>query len=378
MDFKLILKKLNNTLTKEESKIFDAWHRASKNHRNYFRNVQENYSKGLDFVDVEKGWAVVSSRTTKKKHLYSFFKYAAVIVILLTTASLWFLDNENKQVQFIEETNVVRENKIEIGSDKATLTLEDGSNITLEKGQSYETNEVSSNGEQLVYNGKEGQSEKVTKTNILTIPRGGQFFVILADGTKVWMNSETQLKYPVAFTDGETREVELVYGEAYFEVSPSTFHNGSHFIVQTQHQKIEVLGTQFNVRAYGDDDQIATTLVEGKVVVDNGKDSKDLSPGQQSTSNRSTQKLDVATVNVYNEISWKDGLFSFKNRSLEDIMKVLSRWYDVDVVFDNEELRRLSFNGVLRKNLELEEILNIVKHTNEVDYEINEKTIIMK
>jgi ferric-dicitrate binding protein FerR (iron transport regulator) len=161
-------------------------------------------------------------------------------------------------------------------------------------------------------------------------------------------------------------------------VSPSSAHNGSHFIVRTQHQKIEVLGTQFNIRAYRDDDLLATTLVEGKVIVDSGNTSADLSPGQQSIIDRSTQQLDVATVDVYNEISWKDGLFSFKDRSLEDIMKVLSRWYDVDVVFKNETLKRLTFNGILRKNLHLEEILNMVQNTNEVSYEINGKTITMK
>ena len=202
--------------------------------------------------------------------------------------------------------------------------------------------------------------------------------MVLADGTKVWVNSETRLRYPVSFTANKTREVELVYGEAYFDVSPSTEHNGSRFVVLTDGQRVEVLGTEFNIKAYSEDKYVSTTLVEGKVLVENGMESKNLSPGHQSVLDRDSKKLGVSKVDVYNEVSWKDGLFSFENRSLEDIMQVLARWYDVEVVFEDKAIEELSFNGVFRKTLSLKEILDIIQNTNVVKYEINRKTIIMK
>ena len=167
----------------------------------------------------------------------------------------------------VEATPILnKEDIITTGSDKAVLTLEDGSNIELEKGKAFKTNVVNSNGEKLVYN-KTNQT-KITY-NYLTIPRGGQYFVKLSDGTEVWLNSESQLKFPVAFIKGQTREVTLVYGEAYFAVSPSTNHNGATFKVMNQGQEVEVLGTEFNIKAYKDEINIYTTLVEGKVTVSN-------------------------------------------------------------------------------------------------------------
>ena len=378
MDFSLIIKKINNTLTEEEGRIFDSWYKESKDHRSYFHKVENNYQKGIDLLDIKKGWAGVSSKINKKTNRYFFYKYAAAIVILIAASAIWFWKNQNIHLNPPINAIVVQKDSIQIGSDKATLTLDDGSEIVLEKGESIETEKASSNGEQLVYTDGQESTEKIIAKNILTIPRGGQFVLVLADGTKVWVNSETQLKYPVSFAANETREVELLYGEAYFDVSPSTAHNGSHFVVHTEGQRVEVLGTEFNIKAYNEDKYVSTTLVEGKVIVENGMESKNLSPGHQSTMDRDSKKIGVSKVDVYNEVSWKDGLFSFKNRSLEDIMQVLARWYDVDVVFHEKATEELTFNGVFRKTLSLKEILDIIQNTNEVKYEINGKTINMK
>src|SRR5690606_40703343 len=123
----------------------------------------------------------------------------------------------------------------------------------LEKGDSIQTHNAISNGEEIIYN---NNTSRQLVYNYLTIPRGGQFQLTLSDGTRVWLNSETQIKYPVSFTDGESRQVELVYGEAYFEVSHSTEHKGSDFIVYNQNQEVQVLGTEFNIKAYKDDSNI--------------------------------------------------------------------------------------------------------------------------
>mgnify|MGYP000282611548 CR=1 FL=1 len=378
MEFRLILKKIDNSLNAEERKTFDAWYSESEAHRIYFNRVQENYTKGLDVFDIEQGWDKVSSKTRNRRKKFFHLKSAAAITILVTTGFIWFTSTETTEKQILEDTPVVEQSAIEIGSDKAVLTLEDGSKITLGKGETFKTDKASSNGEQLIYNGIQKPSENTITTNTLTTPRGGQFFIVLADGTKVWTNSETQLKYPVSFNANKTREVELIYGEAYFEVSPSMENNGTHFIVKAEGQEVDVLGTEFNIKAYIGDDHVYTTLVEGKVLIKHGNDSKNLTPGHQSRLQPGSNELVINEVDVYEEISWKDGLFSFKNRSLEDIMTVLSRWYDVDVVFHNDALKKIKFNGVFRKSLQIDEILDIIKNTNEVNYEINGKTITMK
>lgn len=378
MEFSFILKKIDATLNEEEKNTFNSWYHESEEHRIYFNRVKVNYLKGLDVVDIEEGWSQVSSKIIKKKKRYTYFKYVAMVAILLTIGSLWFARTETNNDQVPKQSRVAFDDTIEVGSDKATLTLEDGSKITLEKGENYETGVASSNGEELVYNNTQAFPKKTVPNNVLTIPRGGQFFVVLSDGTKIWVNSETQLKYPITFEEDESREVELIYGEAYFEVSPSSQHEGTNFIVHTEDQDVEVLGTEFNVKAYKGDSTLLTTLVDGKILIDNGSSSLNLTPGHQSILRRNSKQFSIAAVDIYDEVSWKNGFFSFKDRSLEDIMKVLSRWYDVEVVFQNEHIKQLMFNGVFRKTQQIDEILSIIKGTNEVNYSINKKTITMK
>jgi len=302
-----------------------------------------------------------------------FFRIvAAASVVILVSLSVLFNINNNK-------TNIpaVVHKNIEIGSNKATLTLEDGSVIALEKGKSYATGNVSSNGEKLVYNSENAVT--AIANNVLTIPRGGQFFIQLADSTKVWLNSESQLKYPVAFVDGETRQIELVYGEAYFEVSPSTKHKGSRFKVKTQTQNVEVIGTEFNVKAYRDETSIYTTLVKGKVAISNATAKDVLEPNEQSRINFNSNTISISKVDVYNEISWRKGLFVFKGMPLAAIAKVLSRWYDADIVFADPALGNVKFNGVLNKNQKLEDILTTIKNINFINaYEIKDHKVILK
>ena len=303
------------------------------------------------------------------------FKLTVMAASLLLLISISLIINKTNPLKI--ETPQVAHKEILIGSDKATLTLEDGSVIALEKGKSYTKGNASSNGEKLVYNSN-GKSAAIAN-NLLTIPRGGQFFVQLADSTKVWLNSESQLRYPVAFVDGETRQVELVYGEAYFEVSPSTKHKGSRFKVKTQEQNVEVIGTEFNIKAYRDETAIYTTLVQGVVAVSNAAKKQILTPNQQSKITEYNGNINVSEVDVYNEISWRKGLFVFKGMPLKDIARVLSRWYDIDIVFADPALGNVKFNGVLNKNQKLEDILTTIKNINFINaYEKKDNKIIIK
>ena len=379
----IIVKFLMNTANIEELEALTDWLKKPEN-KQYFKNyVRINYAMDINMkqFDTENARTEYLRKIKQDKsmffklRLYNIYKYAAAAVIVF---GLGYFFKDNIFNTLVEPTPIiVNTNIIEPGTDKATLTLEDGSVVALEKGTSFQTQNSNSNGEQILYDAGDSNSKEIVY-NYLTIPRGGQFLIKLSDGTQVWLNSESQLKYPVSFIDGETRKVELVYGEAYFDVSPSAVHKGSKFQVFNQSQEIEVLGTEFNIKAYKDETNIYTTLVEGKVVVSAFNKIKILAPNEQLNLNLSNNIMVSSLVDVYREISWKEGMLSFKNKPLKDIMKVLSRWFDIKVVFNNEALEMITFNGSLDKKLSIEEILDIIGSTNNISYEINDKTILLK
>ena len=301
------------------------------------------------------------------------FRYSVAATVL----SFVLLNLFTKKPSSFENEGVLSQNKsIQIAAEKSFLTLNNGTEISLDNIQNYEGETLSISGKEIIYKTIKSNAKDVPY-NYLTISRGEQFSLKLSDGTQVWLNSETKLKYPVSFINGEDRKVELVYGEAYFDVSPSTEHKGSRFKVFNQFQEIEVLGTEFNIKAYKDESKIFTTLVEGKVSIDvNGK-KQNLIPSEQSVLNIKNSDININKVNVYNELSWKEGVFIFKDKSLYEIMKVISRWYDIDFVFEDKELENLTFNGKLLKSQTLEEILNFIK-LNNIEFEIIDKMIIFK
>lgn len=310
-----------------------------------------------------------------KKKQYIWRYAAAVLVVGLLATTYVFRNNTSNTT--IEVAPIIV-NTIEPGTDKATLTLDDGSVVALEKGSSHQTKNANSNGKKIIYKAESINKKTEVAYNYLTIPRGGQFFIELSDGTQVWLNSETQLKFPVSFIAGETRKVELVYGEAYFDVSPSNMHNGAKFMVVNQAQDVEVLGTQFNIKAYKDEQNVYTTLVEGKVEINASSVKQLLVPNEQSNLNKLSSNMSVSVVDVKTEVSWKTGVFSFKGKTLKEIMKVISRWYDVEVVFENKELESLKFKGVLEKGQPIEEILAIMKSSTITSYEIKDNVITLK
>ncbi len=331
---------------------------------------------GMQDAQADKIFKNIIETTAPTKKKSQFWKYTAVAVVVIALASGYFL-KINTVKRPSEAAPIIVKNKIQIGTDKAILTLENGEEISLEKETNVVVNHATSSGEKLVYDTKTNTTSEIA-FNYLTIPRGGQFQLELADGTKVWLNSETKLKYPVAFVDGALRQVELMYGEAYFEVSPSSKHHGSKFNVKSQVQNIEVLGTEFNIKAYKNSSNIYTTLVEGKVALNSKNSRQNLIPSQQAILNIDREKLTVKTVDVYDEISWKNGLFSFKGKPLKEIMVVLSRWYDIEFEFRDHHMENIKFNGVLLKRQSIEDILNIIKETKFINaYEINDKKIII-
>ncbi len=313
----------------------------------------------------------------KPKNNLKLFKQLAIAasLLFLLGVGVFYTMKDNSKKQIAKNNNVQQD--IQPGRDKAILTLEDGSELVLGKGSVYQSKSVKSNGENIEYRSNDEKSNKIVY-NFLTVPRGGKFFIKLSDGTQVWLNAESQLKFPVNFIPGKTRSVELVYGEAYFDVSPSTIHGGDNFEVMNRHQVVEVVGTEFNIKAYKDDSNLYTTLVEGKIILDAGDSKQNLLPNQQSNLDLKKNSISIKTVDVNPEISWIKGLFSFKEMPLKEIMKVISRWYDVDVVFKNTDLEKVKFKGTLSRDQDIEEILSIMKSTTIQSYEIKNRTIIIK
>ncbi|GAA3650972.1 FecR family protein [Flavivirga jejuensis] len=376
---KITIKYITNTISSKELSELKVLLREKKNQdlfKDYIKDYYDIHTL-LNKPDIDsaykKIWDTINEKEQPRQYvLPSWFKYSsAAALIVLTFSFSYFFINNQKPINNLNSFEEV----VSPGVDKATLTLEDGSSVVLEKGQHYNTEEVESNGEQIVYNKKGSTS---ISYNYLTVPRGGKFEVKLADDTQVWLNSESELKYPVTFKKGETRQVVLVYGEAYFDVSPSENHNGATFKVVSNLQEVEVLGTEFNIKAYKDEESVYTTLAEGKVSVRNDVFKEKLNVGEQSVLNEVTGNIKIKTVNVYNETAWRKGIFSFKNKPLKEIMKALSRWYDIDIIIKNKKLEDIRFNGVLSKSMNLEEILEPIKRNINLNYKVYDDKIVLE
>ncbi|WP_242094372.1 FecR family protein [Aestuariivivens sediminicola] len=388
----IILKKLRNKLSKEEESIFQNWIKKSNENLMLYELLLQLKNEGQDAheileLDIEAAWEMVKKKIRSKHKIkpIPFYKRkiiryaAAVLILILINGYLFRLNIINKSNDTtVDDYPIINTEIIQTGSSKAILTLHDGTNIPIGKDISFQNEDARNVGELLVYN-KENPNKNSVEYNYLTVPRGGQYQLDLSDGTKVWLNSESQIKYPVVFEATKSRKVELIYGEAYFEVSPSSQNNGVKFIVHNQNQDIEVLGTKFNLKAYKDETTIHTTLVEGVVMVKVNDNQQKLIPNQQSILDKDNNNIAIKTVDVYNEISWKDGVFVFDSKSLQEIMKVMSRWYDMEVIFMNDEVKDEQFIGVLRKNRDIETVLSSVKNFGTItDYTISGKNVILK
>jgi hypothetical protein len=376
----LLTKYFSDHLTQDEVNELILWLERGRNKSIFNEYIALNFT--IEQLKEERTkndviWHYIVSnykKTPIRKLNYWRYKVAASVVILLGVSAFLYLNNNvNNTVD-----PIVVDVKVPgtVGEDRAILTLGDGTNIALEKGKGYSADNVESDGESIVY--KDAESKAIA-FNYLTVPRSGQFVIELSDQTKVWLNSESQLKYPKEFIEGKDREVELVYGEAYFDVSPSTNHNGTQFKVLTNRQEITVFGTEFNVKAYNDNTTMYTTLVEGKVSISNGKVDAILHPGEQAILTKEQSNMAVHSVNVYDEISWKEGIFSFEGKTLDEIMKVISRWYDVAIIFEDAKMKDIRFVGVFTKYQSLKKILENIKATNFINaYDIKDETIIIK
>jgi transmembrane sensor len=299
---------------------------------------------------------------------------AACFIGIMTTWVLYLIKKNTTNIAQNHHRSKVFSNDVNSGGNKATLTLANGSKVILDD---VKNGTVSNQGNTKVIktNGRLAYSANNNALiadvyNTVATPRGGRYQVVLPDGSQVWLNAASSIRFPTAFT-GKERTVEIT-GEAYFEVAKN---KALPFVVKVNNSEVRVFGTHFNVMAYNDEAAIKTTLLEGSVQFSNGSASYMLKPGQQSELNKSGQVKVISDVDVDNVVAWKNNLFVFENADIEDIMRQLSRSYDVDIVYNKKVNDR--FFAEIPTTSKLSEVLKALELTGKVNFDIQGRKIII-
>ena len=328
-------------------------------------------------IDLQKSWQRLDSslvgRPRKGRRLFwTVGSVVAASVALL----LMFVFPFTRQVE--QPETLVSQVGITPGGVKAILQSEDGKMIDLTSSTSSRI--VTSDGLVLVNDSLKGlrfdqskSENQPMKYHTLAVPVGGEYHFTLADGTRVWVNSASEVRFPNCFS-GEKREI-YVKGEVYLEVARDEKHP---FVVHAGENEVRVLGTRFNLTAYPDEQKVITTLVEGSVEFRNSQSSIRLKPGEQSVLDRETNNLEKQKVDVSIYTSWVSGTYEYERMPLSDITRQLSRWYDVQFVYEAPEFRNHPFTGIVKRDQSLEEVLSIIEKTTNIKFKISERTIIIK
>jgi len=306
---------------------------------------------------------------------YLWPKIAAAAVLILSLGLYWWSGKDHSPIAQ-QSVPAVQLADLPPGGNKAILTLGDGSSIMLDSAKNGSlasqgnTSVTKSRKGELIYN-TSAETDEAVVFNTVATPKGGQYHIVLPDGSKVWLNAASSLRFPTAFR-GTERKVEIT-GEVYFEVA----HNAKMpFIVKSGETEIAVLGTHFNVMAYPDEKVLKTTLLEGSVKVSRAGKSAMLSPGQQARIKTISNNLSVLdNIDMEKEMAWKNGYFQFQDDNLENIMRQISRWYDVDVTYEGNPGKE-TFTGRLPRNGNVSKIFKILSLSG-VKFRIEGKSIIV-
>jgi ferric-dicitrate binding protein FerR (iron transport regulator) len=336
--------------------------------------LQEKKAHGLsDPVRMERVWKAIRP-ATREAPAYRRWLWAAAAALLGAMAtSIYFFQQDGGKTT--GQVAAVPHHQVKPGTDKAVLTLADGTQVTLDStgnGALAMQGNIQvvqhSNGE-ITYTGSGAPGHEIQYNN-LTIPRGGQFRITLSDGTKVWLNAASGIRYPAAFT-GRDRVVELT-GEAYFEVAqlPS-----KPFKVVVNNMEVQVLGTSFNIMAYGDEAVTKTTLLEGAVKIRAGSREMKLLPGQQAQLQQSGEITINDNVDVEEIVAWKNGYFQFNHEKTTGVMRQIARWYDVDISYHGNIPDR-EFGGKIARSSSIDEVIKVLE-LSRIHVKIENKKIIV-
>lgn len=372
---KIINKYVAGTATAEEIKFLESYYDYLKKGENV---LDQSTSSEIAELEDENYQAIQAKieRSKDKRKIIPFYRYAAAAVLLICFGIGAFYFANQKAIVISKQVAVNKVLDVKPGIDKAILTLADGSKVVLDENTADKIIEKSG---LVISKTKDGQliytvtavnnNNKTVAYNTIETAKGNQYQVHLPDGTKVWLNASSSLRYPETFV-GNQRKVEL-RGEGYFEVAKDRAHP---FIVKTVSalngisQDVQVLGTHFNINGYMDVKMIKTTLLEGSVRVSNEKTAKTLKPGEQS-------QLDANNISIINadtddEIAWKNGLFRFNNSSLTIILNQLERWYDIKIDYSTVPNKR--FNGMVPRTANLSQVLKMLELTGDISFKIEE------
>ena len=375
-DASLIKKSLIKDLSDKEQKELDQLLDDQSLQDVYKELSARGYLK-KQFMEYEKYSSQKAYREFKERRGHSgrirIVRWVAVVAavwVLALGVTLWMTFGKKENVAPLPVASKI----IPAGEKKATLTLADGTEVHVEEitAQILQENGMNieyRNGE-IVYHKSEEKTTEVVY-NKLEVPRGGECMIKLDDGTKVWVNAETKLKYPVAFV-GDRREV-VLEGEAFFDVAK----NEKPFIVKTSFGDVRVLGTAFGISAYASESESYTTLVRGKVSVEReGGEPVVILPGEQVVTSKDG-KMIKQQVDVEEFVGWKDGIYVFKEKSLGEIMKTLERWYNISVDFQEKSLVDLPFTGNLKRYDDINVFFDALTRTGDMKYRVEGNQVIL-
>jgi len=378
----VIVKKISGELTPEEETFFNVWISSSSRNQDLFNRIMdaqnlEERNRMIRGIDTREAWIRYSKeiKLRKKSHYIRVLQYAAVLLVPVMIVTLLYITRQENQTA----QNVRPEQQINPGSKNALLVLGNGKSINLEKSNFLDIKEedgtrIVNDNQCLSYHEiKEEDNAKIPE-NTLIVPRGGEYNLVLSDSSEVYLNSMSKLVFPVNFSKN-TREV-FLEGEACFIVKKDS---GRPFIVNVNGMRIEVMGTTFNVNAYRDQENIITTLVEGKVRLITTNDQQNeyiLAPDDQAVFDVSAKDVQINKVNAASYMQWINGVYVFDNQSLGEIMTTLSRWYNFNYWFEQQDIEQITFKGGLNKYESIEPILDIIESTGKVKATINGKNIL--
>lgn len=371
----LILKYLQGKLAEEEKRQLDEWLKDDRNKKLFSRLVNKQRilvkMERLDEYDWEKSWKVMEKKLHERKKFS--WKYWGMVASLLGIVLLgtWVFMEKNEK-----KSPVVVMRGVEPGGVFAELVLPDGKIVELNKDSNNlflgESAKVLRNENGVLFLTQDSvQLQKVGYSEIRT-PRGGEYQVVLPDNSIVWLNADSKLRFPLTFS-GKERRV-FASGELYFQVAKDSL---SPFRIEVEGlYEVEVLGTEFNVRAYSDLPS-ATTLVDGRVLIRDKGTKVVLKPGEQAVKGKHGEVV-VREVDVAPYIAWKQGYFLFEDERLEDILNELARWYDVNVFFENSSVREERFSVDMPRHESFEEVLRLIEQTRSIQIEIEGNNVFVK
>lgn len=379
----LIARKVSNTNSEEEDQELNKWLSEDSSNVELYRQLYNelrfnNKLNAYQHLDASKAWeklnTSIASRKGRRITMKHWYRIAAAVLIpLMVVSGLLLLNNQS-----IDTSNQLA-NEISPGSSKAVLLI-DGKQV-LSLSDEQDTTLVFDDA--MSIQNKQAALTYVVSTNLIkdvkqewhtvVVPNGGEYKLGLADGTIVWLNSDSQLDFTNTFS-GDKRVVRLK-GEAYFDVS----HNPEKpFIVETQDMNVRVYGTEFNVKTYANETTSHTTLVEGSVGVtlsdDNDKEFQ-LEPDMQFSYNKPGAKGEIRRVKASQFTGWKDGLFQFNDENLESVLNTLSRWYNVDIKFTNSAAKEIRFSGEIKRLSELSQVLDLLELGSGLEFNINNRIV---